>query len=298
MLIALFLSINITSQAQVTWTELVDSAGDVGSLIANAQDLTGQPYSVILGEFSVIDDIDIYKINITSADSFAATTEVNVGTHVDTELWLFDENGVGVYSNDDTPNHATDMSLLPRRTSTPGDSLGPVTNGVYYIAVSIYEVVAQDEDGAEIFENPRATLNWDRVNAPLSPKPLAGWEVKGTGGNPPGTYRITMTGTGGTFINLANENADIPNDLTVARAYPNPFTASSVVEFSVTNPQLVNAAVYNALGQKVSQIFDRFVAAGNQEQLHIDAADLPTGSYFVRIQGENFVSTQTVTVVK
>jgi hypothetical protein len=127
---------------------------------------------------------------------------------------------------------------------------------------------------------------------------LAGWRTVGTGGNPPGTYRVTLTGTGGSFINLANENDEVPSDYTINRAYPNPFSSSSTVEFSVTKSQQINAAVFNAIGQKVGDVFSGFVASGNREQVRIDASDLPNGSYFVRIQGDDFVSTQTITVVR
>ncbi|NNE35453.1 MAG: T9SS type A sorting domain-containing protein, partial [Rhodothermales bacterium] len=275
-------------------TEFVDSTGDVDSLLAGAQDLTGAAYTEIVGEFSTVSDIDLYKINIVSADSFAATTEINFGTHLDTELWLFDSNGLGVYFNDDSPNRATDMSLLPR----PQGGLGPQAPGVYYLGVGVYELNALDEDGAEIFENPRNFNSvWDRLNAPLSNKPLASWRVFGTGGNPPGTYRVTMTGTGGEFFNIANETDTVlPEGFTMERAYPNPFSGVVSFDFAVAQAQFVRATVFNALGQAVQEAYSGFVTPANQQTVRIDGSGLPNGTYFIRVQGDGFHSTQTVTL--
>lgn len=295
-LLALLVSISPAATAQLTWSEVADGGGDADSLLAGAQDLSGAAYSVIEGEFAIVSDIDLYKINIISVDSFAATTELNRGSHLDTELWLFDSEGRGVYYNDDTPDNETDMSLLPRREG----ALGPQSPGIYYLGVSVYELNALDAAGNEIFENPRNfSFHWDRVNAPISTNPLAGWNVFGTGGNPPGTYRVTMTGTGGAFINLANDSdSSLPESYTIGRAYPNPFDATTSVELSVSKSQYVTAAVYNAIGQEVASVYSGFLAAGNMETVRIDGSSLPSGSYFVRVKGEDFVSTQTVTVTR
>lgn len=45
----------------------------------------------------------MYKIRITDAANFSATTEGSTGTLSDTQLFLFDSNGNGVTMSDDTP---------------------------------------------------------------------------------------------------------------------------------------------------------------------------------------------------
>ena len=293
-LIALFVSISSLASAQTTWNELVDGGRDAGALPDSAHDLTGSNYSTFFGELSFSGDVDLYKIRIVSADSFAATTRRSPGSHPDTELWLFDANLLPVYYNDDEQSDASDHALLPR----PNGTLGPTAPGTYYLAVTMYETIALDASGAELFENPRDFgPDWTRVNGPATSTPLASWRLLGNNGNPSGTYRVTLTGTGDEFINLSRANEQ-PEDFSVSAAYPNPLATSTTVNVMVDVPQHITARLYNLIGQDVGVVFSGQVAPGGARQIRVDASDLPAGSYFLRIQGDNFVVTRPLKVVR
>ncbi len=79
---------------------------------------------------------------------------------------------------------------------------------------------------------------------------------------------------------------------------PNPFTTQSVVRFGVEREQHVQVTLYNALGQQVRTLFSGPASAGRMEQVQINGRNLTSGMYLLRIQGERFAKTQSLTLVK
>jgi hypothetical protein len=116
-----------TSNA-VTWQE----QGDAGELLSSAQSLTGRDdIEAINGNISTSYDVDMYKIKISNPTSFSAVLTGGEGdNNWDSMLWLFDENGLGVYANDDA-HTGNGSSTLPF-----GSSLSPKLFGEYFLAIS------------------------------------------------------------------------------------------------------------------------------------------------------------------
>lgn len=106
--------------------------GDAGELPATAQTTTdaSQAFDEIKGTLSPTtgDSVDMYKIYVTGGGNFSAETVG--GAAFDTELFLFDSSGKGVYANDDTTGFLT-PSLLPAN-----NALTPTAAGYYYLAIS------------------------------------------------------------------------------------------------------------------------------------------------------------------
>jgi hypothetical protein len=85
--------------------------------------------------------VDIFPVDITNFTDFSAiTTAVAFGVP-DTELFLFDASGLGVYANDDDSG-ANTLSCLPSAdsgnpcSSTRPAGVGPTTDGTYYLAIT------------------------------------------------------------------------------------------------------------------------------------------------------------------
>jgi hypothetical protein len=159
-----------------------DEVGDAGDLPATAQDLTGAAVESINGTFSEGTDIDMYRVCLDGGGSFSASTVG--GTAVDTQLFLFDSSGRGVYSNDDESEGVV-QSLLPS-----GHALTPSAQGEYLLAVGVYNLDPQSSDGEEGSIFPALA----EVVGPTGPggaDPVIGWA-----GRPeqPGAYTLTITG--------------------------------------------------------------------------------------------------------
>jgi hypothetical protein len=168
----------------------VSESGEAGNLPSTAQDLGSGAVTSILGSFSGGGDVDMYRVCLTDGASFSATT---VGaTTLDTQLFLLDGNGLGVYSNDDA-------AIGVRGSRLPSDHrFSPVGPGVYFLALSSFNNDPQSDAG-EIFPDlfstslyPDMVVNAAGVGAD---EPIVGWSGPTRG--PPGLYRINVTGTTG-----------------------------------------------------------------------------------------------------
>jgi hypothetical protein len=161
--------------------------GDAGDLRATANDMGAAPVTTIMGSFTDASDADVYRICLTNGTSFSATT---VGaTTLDTQMFLFDSQGYGIYANDDSGG--TRGSLLPAQ-----HRFSPRAGGEYFLGISSFNRDPQSSQG-EIFQDnfsrmlyPDAIVDAQGFGAA---EPLSGWAGRASG--PPGTYRITLTGT-------------------------------------------------------------------------------------------------------
>ncbi len=163
---------------------VVPGADDHGDTPATATVVTTGPVTALTGviadNFCDGDDADMFKINICEPANFSAT--LVGGASFDTQLFLFDANGMGVAFNDDS------TGLQSTLTSTFTASLPA---GDFYLAVSPYSKDAVDSNGDEIwldtpFASERAPDGTGAAN------PIAGWNADNF--NSGGTYSIAVTG--------------------------------------------------------------------------------------------------------
>ncbi|OWY20489.1 hypothetical protein C7N43_27035, partial [Sphingobacteriales bacterium UPWRP_1] len=70
-------------------------------------------------------------------------------------------------------------------------------------------------------------------------------------------------------------------------AYPNPFTQSTTIEFSLPETTETTVKVYNVEGKEVRQLFKGMAEGGELYSVEFDGNDLPSGVYLVSLTGEN-----------
>jgi hypothetical protein len=158
-----------------------EEQGDAGSILMSAQVVKGiGPVSSIRGQVDQPEDEDMFRICITGGKSFSAATVE--GAVFDTQLFLFDRRGRGVFANDDSVG--TLQSTLPA-----GDSLTPQAGGKHYLAISSYNNDPVSTRGL-IF--PSAPFG--DVFGPTGPGgqlPVSDWTNSGFGS---GDYLVELTG--------------------------------------------------------------------------------------------------------
>ena len=143
---------------------------------------------------------------------------------------------------------------------------------------------------------PRLSFMWDLgVGAFLDPGgkttslgPLGGRLRRGTS-------RRTVAAT--PADNPGEERRD-DGAYQLTATYPNPFNPETTFSLSVVRTQHVEVAVYNLLGQRVASLHEGVLEAGRTKELRFNADQLPSGLYVVRVQGEDFAASQTVTLMK
>ena len=168
-----------------SFTEIADA----GNLPATAQVTAGIGLlTEIDGKLSPADGDgqDMYRIHIDGGGTFSATTVGGVG--FDTELFLFDANGIGVYANDDASGDFAPSTL---RANT---SLTPISPGDYYLAITQCCSAPVSNDG-QIFTimgpSHRALSGPTGAGGALPVTGYAGGFVQTPGG---GAYQIFLTG--------------------------------------------------------------------------------------------------------
>ena len=79
--------------------------------------------------------------------------------------------------------------------------------------------------------------------------------------------------------------------------FPNPVREGTTIRLEMETPAMVSVNLYDILGRRVKKIYSGLMQNG-QRIVNWDNGDLPTGCYFVRIDGENFSATKQMTIIK
>jgi len=79
--------------------------------------------------------------------------------------------------------------------------------------------------------------------------------------------------------------------------YPNPFNPSTIINYQLAVGSQVTLKVYGVLGNEVATLVNEKKPAGTYE-LKWNAANLPSGVYFYRIQAGSFVETKKMILLK
>ena len=151
---------NLTLGSINTSIDPIDNAGETIETAQIVSSGSGVALESIFGTISEPGDVDTYQIFLTGDGTFSATTVD--GTDVDTQLFLFDDAGIGVYGNDDAAAcGGCFQSELPA-----GDTLTPTLPGIYYLAISQFSVEPVSQGGRifpDVFDTDPA--DFDRVDS-------------------------------------------------------------------------------------------------------------------------------------
>lgn len=176
-----------------------------GALPGTAADLTAINVTEITGSIPDPADpllgVEMFKLNISDYLDFSAIANGLAFGIPDTELFLFDAAGSGVYGNDDqggNDSSAFTLSCLPSADganpcpSARPSGVGPMSDGIYYLAITSSANGPLDGDGNEIFN----IFNSTDVVGPSSLNPITDWD--GGAFTSPDTdlvnFDITLTG--------------------------------------------------------------------------------------------------------
>ena len=90
---------------------------------------------------------------------------------------------------------------------------------------------------------------------------------------------------------------DYPSNYTLFQNYPNPFNPSTTISFSIPISSFVTLKVFDILGNEIRSVVSEEKSSGNYE-VEFNAANLPSGIYFYRLQSANFVETKKMILLR
>lgn len=111
-------------------------------------------------------------------------------------------------------------------------------------------------------------------------------------------------GAAGTILTTTPEVSVEPDvighqlqDYTLLQAYPNPFNATTTINFGLPEASPVSLTVYDIFGRTVQSLTDRQYSAGYYSMIW-NAKDVPAGIYSVQMQAGEFASVRKVTLIR
>jgi choice-of-anchor B domain-containing protein len=88
-------------------------------------------------------------------------------------------------------------------------------------------------------------------------------------------------------VTYMDEETNSPTDFALKQNYPNPFNPSTQIKYSVAETGFVNLSVYNLLGEKIVELVNEVLSAG-EYQNNFDASHLPSGVYIAKLNSGSF----------
>jgi hypothetical protein len=120
-------------------------------------------------------------------------------------------------------------------------------------------------------------------------------------------YRLKQIDFDGSFEYSDVVSAEIisPSKFSLEQNYPNPFNPDTKIKYTIPNvianevkqSQLVTLKVFDVLGNEVKTLVNEEKTAGTYE-VTLNAAVLPSGVYFYKLQTRNFVETKKMILIK
>jgi len=86
------------------------------------------------------------------------------------------------------------------------------------------------------------------------------------------------------FLVIDDIEPAIPHIFWLSESYPNPFNSTTTIEYTLPFPSQVSLTIYNLSGQKIETLFNGRLQAGFHRST-LNAGDLPSGLYFVKLEG-------------
>jgi len=118
----------------------------------------------------------------------------------------------------------------------------------------------------------------------------------------PGTHRFRLQQTdldgSSTLTEPVSVDVQMQRPATLRAPAPNPVSSSAAVSFAVKKQAEATIQLYNTLGQQVATVYEGTPAAGESQTARIEATDLPSGVYFLRLEADGRVRTERMTVVR
>ena len=135
-----------------------------------------------------------------------------------------------------------------------------------------------------------------RQIGPLANNTSYYWHVKAknTGGISP--YSEIWHFTTGISTGV-QANEAIPSEFSLSQNYPNPFNPITTIRYELPKATHVALKVYDIMGDEITVLVNKNKDAG-VHHVQFNAANLPSGVYFYRLQAKDFVTTRKCILLK
>jgi hypothetical protein len=89
----------------------------------------------------------------------------------------------------------------------------------------------------------------------------------------------------------------VPTTYDLAQNYPNPFNPNTKIQFSLPKATYVLLKIYNNVGQEIALLVSQYLGAGIYTS-ELNAASLPSGVYYYRLQAGSYTETKKLVLLR
>lgn len=241
----------------------------------------------------------MYGSQVLTGNSTPIYSQLASGEYTLTDVYYqtpsnsYDYKNPGILSMPDwTVSETSSRNLLSWRAKSGSDTEGydvdRSEDGKIFIKIAFIPKNGADSYSFEDTSAPSGKTIYYRVNQRNS-------VLANTDGSRDYTFKFSSVkrANGATSVNLAGQ----PQRLELLQNYPNPFRASTNIQFRTLQNGPARIIVFDALGQEVGTLADENMRAG-AHQMKFDASGLPPGVYFYRLETENGAITKKMQILK
>lgn len=98
-------------------------------------------------------------------------------------------------------------------------------------------------------------------------------------------------------IGIKTISSEVPENFYLKQNYPNPFNPSTKITFGVSIASNVKLSVYDLTGKEVAELVNEKIQPGKYE-VDFNASNLPSGTYFMRLNAGNYTESKKITLIK
>jgi len=195
-----------------------------------------------------------------------------------------------VFKSTDSGDNWTDISDNLPDIPAPAVIVDPTKTSDVYVGTDVGVFVSTDGGG-----------NWQDFNEGL-PDAVQAMDLNYTIVN--NVIRV-MTHGNGTYerkflsqiVAHSDDEQNIVSDFKLEQNYPNPFNPTTNIEFRIADFGFVSLKIYDAIGNEITTLVNKEMQAGTHK-VKFDAAGLPSGTYFYRLETAKYSETRKMVLLK
>ena len=100
-----------------------------------------------------------------------------------------------------------------------------------------------------------------------------------------------------TVLSVVNYSSEIPSTYSLSQNYPNPFNPTTNIKFAIPTSGFTSLKIYDMSGKEVSNLLNANINAGSYE-VRFDATNIASGTYFYKLETDNFIETKKMLLIK
>lgn len=172
-------------------------------------------------------------------------------------------------------------------TSWEADSSG-LENVNCIVAVNKHLIAGTD--GSGVYHSVDKGVTWTSLSSGL-PDDSRIWSITVSEDSIFAGTNSGIWATGAADIVNVEREISVSETIILKQNYPNPFSSSTNISFSIPSKSFVSLKIYDRMGREVATIFSEEIPAGLYTRKW-NSANVPSGIYFYRLEAGSFAETK------